>query len=404
VAVCLFLLVVVVFVVTSFLNRSSAALWAARRSLSSNAPHDAGGWLEWGNRNGGAGKPEYELFDALIQNRLGFANGARDAVARAEELGATVAQLEDHTYLIEARLGDTGAAELLSENETATVPIREFFHAVVRCSMYRRRFGWGHSLLDRWKEQFPEDAAERYLRGRIFEIDGDPEKAQECYEQAIARQGIYAEAAFRLGVLHRSSGNFAEAETSFRLCLTTPYQEIARIEIADCLLLQGDAKAAQKILESVVDLKPETTLRQYLPVEVYLEDDRAAIVGATMNESLEQTDVAIELYERAVGHNPRNLDARSHLIALLRQLKRDDEAEKHQQVHRLLVEQQAKVVEILAQLEDTPDDLTLRCDLAELHMSCTSIADARIELQRIFELDEDHPRAQAILARINAPR
>lgn len=399
VAVCLFL--VVVALVISYFNRHSIGLWAARRSLNSNAPHEALAWLEWSDRQGGNKKRENRLFEALVQNRLGFATAAKVALLKAEGLGATIGQLEDHVDLIDARLGDIHAAERLSKNETAAVPVREFFHAVVRCAMYRGRLGWGHALLDRWREQFPDDAAERYLRGRIFELEEDSEKAADCYEQAITRQGNYPEAAFRLGILHRDSSEFDKAEASFRLCLNSPYEEIARIEIAECLLLQGEAEKAAKMLDPVLKLEPESTLRQYLPAEVYMEDDRAALVGAALKVSLKQRDEAAKLYLRALDHNPRNLQARSQLSVLLRLLERDTEADKHLAIHRRLSEQQAETVRIRTELEDSPDDLDLRCDLAELHLECTSMADAQIELQRVLERDPEFPRAHSILRRLN---
>jgi tetratricopeptide (TPR) repeat protein len=396
------LVLLVVASVTLYIKRSSLGLWAARQSLNKNAPHEALSWLDWSDQQGGDKNPENRLFEALVQNRLGFAEGGEIAVSEAERLGATVAQLEDHLDLIQASLGDTQAAARLSENETASVPVREFFYSVVRCAMHRGNLGWGHALLDRWREQLPNDAAERYLRGRIFELQDEYSKAAECYEQAFERQGTYPEAAFRLGILRRYQREYDKAEKSFRLCLDSPYEEIARIEIAECLLAQGEAKQAAKILNSVLDLPVEKTLKQYLPVEVFVEDDRAAIVGATLKENLKEREEAARLYARALEHNPRNIQVRSQLSTLLRILKREPEADEHAAILGQLTALQAETRKIHDQLLRTPDDLDLRCDLAELHLQCTSLANAQLELQRVFDKHPDHLRANAILRRIQS--
>lgn len=396
----LLLLVLGVLLVALFFNRNALALWAARRSLAENSPHEALQWVRWGDRQGGESNPANRLVEALIQNRLGFTVGARQSVDRAEELGATVKQIDDHYDLISARLGDIEAAERLSENEAASVPVREFFHSVVHCAMYRGRMGWGHSLLDRWQEQFPGDTGERYLRGRILEIEGEPAEAIRCYDTVLANQEDFHEAAFRLGYIYRDRREFAKAGNYFRRCLDSPYDTIARIELADCLSLLGETKQAVEMLEPTLDAKPEEFLRQYLPIEVYVEDDRPALIAAELYESLDDQETAVKYYQRAAEYNPRNLAAHAQLAILLRLLKQDEEADKHAAIHQTLLTHQAQVADLQARLEETPDDLDLRCDLAELHLLCTSVADAQIELQRVLNADPDHPRAQAILSRL----
>jgi tetratricopeptide (TPR) repeat protein len=386
--------------VIGFMGRGSIGLWQARRALSANRPFAALEWIEWADEVRGPDRPEHRLLEALALTRLGYAGRAAASIDVAEKNRATPQQLRDHRQLVAIRLGDMSAAQTLSQSESVSLPFDDFFNALVHCAMFHGQFDWGHSLLDEWQEKAPGNAAESYLRGRLFELQDRFDESLGSYRMAIERQGSYPRASFRMGVVHRDQRELEAAETAFRACLDSPYARIAKIELAEICLQRGDFETAQQFLDAVGEQDPRSTIQLYLAVEMFVDNDRFALLQGGACEAAQEDEAASKAFQAAIDFNQRNLEAQFKLAAVLRRLGRGDEASVPADAHRRLVEQQTQCIALRTSLEDSPDDLELRCDLAELVWQCESVADAHLELEAVFTRDPYHRRAKSLLRRI----
>lgn len=371
----------------------------ARRALENNAPHAAMLWIERARAIDGSNS-DTDLLQVRAFVHLNMSSRALESLALAARHGSDEEEVRRYTDLVLAQRGELEAAERLTTVHASSLPPRQVLEVLVRCAMFHGRFDWGLSLIERWDQQFPGDAGADYYRGRLFELQEQPQEALLAYQAAHNRQPSLAKAAFRSAVLQREQRKLAEAERAFLQCGGSPYEPIAMIEAADCRWQQGANEAAWELVEPWVDSPPQELSELYLQVDEFVEDDRAALVAARVKESQGDMEATVALLERVLDFNHRHLEAQGLLASAFRSLGRAAEADRQTALQREMIDKQRQCVELSIQLKDAPHNLEARCDLAELYMECYSLGDAQLELKEILVIAPKCSRAHELLSRI----
>ena len=299
-----------------------------------------------------------------------------------------------------ARRGDLSAAQRLTTLRPELLPPCEVYEAVVRCAFYHGRWDWARSVLDSWQKDFPRDAAVPYSRGRLCELQDQPQEALDQYNAALRLQASLATAAFRAGVILREQRQFDEAVAAFQRCRGSQFTSIAMIEVADCRWQQGDTDAAWESLKPYVGMSPQQLMELYLQVEEFVEEDRAALIAARIRDSQNDPEAVIPLLQRVLDFNHRNVEARNLLVSTLRRLGRGEEASQQTAIVEELVAKRKQTTTLRRLLSDNPDDLEMRCDLAELYLEAETLMHAQFELTKVLNQSPNCRRAHRLLAKV----
>jgi len=372
---------------------------AAQRSLRNNSPWTALKWIDRSRSIRGATGETY-LLEARACARAGLNARAISALALATGQDVDSAALEACQDLVAAHRGDLAAAERLTTLRTSRLPDCEIYEAVVRCALFHGRWDWARGALAAWEKDLPRDAVVPYLRGRVRELEEQLEDALREYEAALRLQPTLAKAAFRRAVILRELRRFDEAVTLLQRCRGSPFDLIARIEVADCRWQQGDSDAAWEALEPALSLAPQYLMELYLQVEEYIEDDRAALVATRIRAGQDNAESVVPLAARVLDFNHRNIEARNLLVSALRRLGRTAEADEQTAIVEQLLDKRRQTTDLRRLLSENPNDLETRCDLAGLYLEAESLMHAQFELLAVLERSANHARAHGLLARV----
>ena len=108
----------------------------------------------------------------------------------------------------------------------------------------------------------------------------------------------------------------------------------------------------------------------------------------------------LPLLERVLNFNHRNLEAHNLLVSSFRRLGRSEEAKQQTAIVEDLLGKRSQTTELRRLLSETPDNLAMRCDLAELYLEAESLMHAQFELQTVLSQSAHYPRAHRLLAEV----
>lgn len=383
-------------------GRSFRAL--ARSAMDANRQHAALDWLDWASQSERfrllAVDDETPRLRALVLLRLNLLALAMESLAEAERRGGDPQTLAMYRDLAETRRGNLEAAERIWDQGQEFLPAQAIFEAVAWYGQSNGRYDWALHTIDLWQDQFPGDAAAFYHRGRMYELQTELESALVHYRRAVEVQPSLHRASYRMGLGLQQQRDYQEAETFFRRCLDSPYEPIARIELADCLWQRGQNDLAWETIEPVLDQTPSALSVLYLQVEEFLDEDRVAITAARIRDSQDRPEEAIALWERVIAYNHRNPEAHGSLAAILRRVGRDKKAAQHAAIQEQMLAMRQRCAELRLRTSDHPEDLEARIELAELLLQCESPAAAQLVVQEILVLDPDNREALRLRAEV----
>ena len=126
----------------------------------------------------------------------------------------------------------------------------------------------------------------------------------------------------------RELRQFDEAVAALLHCRGSPFDLIARIEVADCRWQQGDNDAAWEALEPYVEQPVPRNSRNSICRSRSLWKKTAGRWSRPGFATARTTPkAAVPLLQRVLDFNPRNVEARNLLIANFRRLGRGAEAD-----------------------------------------------------------------------------
>ena len=121
-----------------------------------------------------------------------------------------------------------------------------------------------------------------------------------------------------------------------------------------------------------------------------------------IQDALQNSQRVVDLLERVLEFNHRDFEARTLLIKHLRLQRRNDEADELAKVQSRMIANRQRCRELRTELDEKPRNIDKRCELAELCWYTESVAEAKLLISEILELDPNCERANQLLARINA--
>jgi tetratricopeptide (TPR) repeat protein len=372
---------------------------AAERALKRNCPQVALQWLERARAIGNS-PAATDLIEARAYARAGLSARAMQSLTSAiEQVGADEDLVAACRDILLARRGDVDAAERLTNMRPGLLPTPEVYEAATRCAMYHGNWDWARSVIDSWEKAHPDDALADYFRGRLWEIQDIGEKAIPDYDAALQQQSDLVRAAFRQGAVLRDLRRYDEAIEYFQRCRDSHFAPIAMIEVANCLWQQGDSDEAWQVIEPYVDIPLPQLMDLYLQAEELVDEDRAAVVAGRIRSS-QDSELSVPYLERALRFNRRNIEARKMLVAAYREQGDDEAAAEQTTIVEQLLEKRRQTADLRRLLADKPDDLEMRCDLAELYLEAESLLHAQLELTTVLDQSPEHLRAHRLLAKV----
>lgn len=377
--------------------------FSARRALDESLPYSALRWIQrtrlLGNDNIDARLLETEAYLQLSMN-----SKALTSLQLALQYGLQAEIASAFKDMVLAQRGDFAAAERLMNQHAGVAPARPTLEAIVRCALLNDRFDWVAMVLDKWQQQFPRDAAARYYRGRTHEIHEDWAKALVEYGAALVLQPKFAKASFRSGIVLTKQQQFFSGEQMFRKCAVPPYTQIAMIEVANCLWELGQNAEAEKVIDEHGKLGPESLQEQYMQLDEFVDEDRAALVAARVKDSQNEPQAAIKLLKQVLDYNHRNFEARNILISCLRRLEKNAEADQVARTQTEMLECRRRCLTLRIDLSIDSENIQKRCELAELYWKCESLGEAQLELNAIFAREPTCKQAHRIQSQIYAEK
>ena len=278
----------------------------------------------------------------------------------------------------------------------------------------------------------PRSSEAYLLSAKIWEKQGDPQKAFLGFYRSSELAPQNLEARLKLGRYYLLGGDVAKADRIASEALAADAESApARILKAAVRAAQGDRAGALEEVRAVVAEKPDDTEASELLASLLARDPDSAEARAALEEAARRNprdiDVRLSLVALDV-RGKRDGDAERRLrevitlaprrteyrIALATLLSRNSQPEKAEQVLReaiqanpddergylLLADQisatrgdEAAAKELASRIKDRPKDFDLLFGLASLHASAGRPAEAQKVYGQIVALDKNGPRA-----------
>lgn len=373
----------------------------AERSLGRNDPHNALSWVAWAVWHAPQ-DPDARLLGARANLQLNRNSAALELVDQAALLGAPADQLEPYRWMIAAQRGEADAAEqLLNQSDRIPLP-PEAYEAIIRCAQYQEQLPRAELMLERLEATGHATAVVAYHRGRNLEIAEDYAAAADFYGKAFQTQPRMVRSAFRAGSCFYALRSFERAAEMFRQAQNSAYKAIASVELANALWEQKKFEEASQTIAPYLDDDPVELQTLYLQVDEYIDSDRAALIGARIQDALGNSQAAVNLLERVLAYNHRDFEARALLIKNLRQLQREPEANALAQVQSEMIAKRQRARQLRLELIEEPNNIDKLCELAQLYWEAESVAEAQLAISQILERDRNCECAKQLRAKINA--
>ena len=371
----------------------------ARRALDNRNVSDARRFVGLASTLG-ASRAETEFWLARICRRTGNLTDMKYHLERAEDAGLERLRSEREQMLAMAQMGQLAGIEEKLKDWLASGDRnqREICEAYANGLARTTRFPELENLLNAWQADHPDDPEPHFRRGRIREHQRMFSAAEEEYAQAFAKNARFLAAAHSLGRLAIEKKEIDGALEYFRLCSDVPDHIAADVGIARCLKASGRSDEARELLLAALDASDEAWELSYYAVGE--GPDKALAARELGNICLEARDYerAEHWLEFAIRENSRDLLARYAYATLLRQTRRQVEAEK--EFERVRVARQAleRAGSFHDRIDRRPDDVEARYELGKALLDYESEQKGLYWLQSVLVYDPNHRATHLALA------
>ncbi len=187
----------------------------------------------------------------------------------------------------------------------------------------------------------PGSTGALHFLGLVAHKEGDPERAIDLLERAVAQTGTAPFFHGNLGEVYRALGRYGDAVASCRKALEFyPVYPEALNTLGAALMELGELEEAETTLKRAIEFKPD------------LAEAHANLGNALRRNGRE--DRAAKAFQRALRHNHELTGARLALGAVLRSLGRLEEAAS---AYREALEQSPNDARLRSTLDAVLDDL-----------------------------------------------
>lgn len=259
-------------------------------------------------------------------------------------------------------------------------------------------------VLDAWHADDPSHPVPLYRLGKIHEYFDDTDAATASYQQAIAANPNYYPATFRLANLYLDSKLPRKAYDLFGQCSIESCLLASQVGMGQSLVGMGKYDQARELLQVVLQHDYEQIKSSYQSLNENPETFIAASELGKLEVNEGNFSEGLRWLEMALDKNPRDLSARYSMAVALRQLGREEDAEKHfEQVAE--TKRSLEQVNVLRnQIGRNPTDADSRVELGKILLKYESERNGLFWLNSALTVDPEHREAHATLANFYASK
>jgi tetratricopeptide (TPR) repeat protein len=304
-----------------------------------------------------------------------------DYLHKAGVLGWPLEQIQLELRLKEAQTGNTWIVEegLVDELNAKTPEQAIILEALVKGYLENDRPKDAHRLSEEWVRDHPEDWQARLYRGRASQLGVFFQQAIIDYQSVLQAKPNQPQARLWLAETLVSDRQYAPAMEHYQAFLRdhpdAPETSLALLGLANCRYSLGEVDAARAILNELLAKRPD-----YTP----------ALLLRAQLEHAESAEKALSWLLKAEATAPNDPQVLNVLVLALRELQRNDEAQKYDQ---RLKDQKSKTDELIKlrqQLLEDAENLELRFQMASLHLQLGDDDEAAHWFQTILWIDPTH--------------
>jgi len=325
---------------------------------------------------------------ARVARQMGLADLAQRHLDICQRLDGPADAVALERTLLQAQRGglsqgvESSLRRRLKENPPEADEISEAL--VVGClSSYRFIAALGY--LNNWLERRPDNVAALLWRSLARERVQDFSAARDDCRRALELDPGNPEARTRLGEMLLAGTQIQEAlDVLEPLHHEQPDNPLVAVRLAQTQVKLNQFDAAEKILDAAVSRLPSEP-------SVLLQRGRLAMDRG-------QAAAAESWLRRAASIVPWDYQVHYNLLLCLKQQKKEQAAREVGDVVRRLEADFARFSEFNEKLRRQPYDLSVRCDIARIHLSEKNDEEGIIWLKSALKIDPQYPLANQLLA------
>jgi Tfp pilus assembly protein PilF len=312
--------------------------------------------------------------------RLDDPAGWSDHLHTAGILGWPFEQIQLELRLKEAQTGNTWKVEegLVDELNAKTPEQAIILEALVKGYLENDRPKDAHRLAEEWVRDHPEDWQARLYRGRASQLGVFFQQAITDYEAVLQAKSDQPQARLWLAETLVSDRQYAPAMEHYEAFLrdhpTAPESAQALLGLASCRYSLGEVEEARTVLDELLSKQPDTP---------------ALLLRAQLEHS-ESATQALPWLMKAEASAPNDPQVLSILVPVLRELHRNDEAQKYEQRRKDQMSKTDELIKLRQQLLKDSENLDLRFQMASLHLQLGDDDEAAHWFQTILWIDPTH--------------
>ncbi|MCA9086372.1 MAG: tetratricopeptide repeat protein, partial [Planctomycetaceae bacterium] len=345
--------------------------------------------------------PETTFLQARLSRKLGRPLEMETWLQRAEAAGVSQQRLDLERLYAACQAGVPDAQQrmirLLVSGEGES---REICESYAFGSLLSGQSDQTQTVLQAWKEHFPDDPMAWYLAGRVLEFQGRPAEAQKEYETSLSLNPAFQNAAYSLGNLFLNQHQPDQAADCFRMGMPSRFPQAAQIGMARALRMAGDSQAAASLLRVVVSASRDDLRESYQRVGQTLRGLPAHVELGQLELASGNPEAALSLLEEALNASPADPEVRYARAVCLRDLGRTDEARSEMEQVAELRSKVKEVSQLLDRIREDSSNVDARFQVARLYADLGSASQAHYWLRSVLSLNPDYPGAAELMKQL----
>jgi tetratricopeptide (TPR) repeat protein len=334
-------------------------------------------------------QPEAHFLLARACRRQGDFAAARTHLQRAAQLGQSAADLDLERQLLLAQVGAIGEAsgDLIAQFQAGHYEEELILEALVTGYLKADRLHDATDWATVWLDRYPDHWQPWLYRGRALQLRWLLDVAVPDFRRALELRPGQPQACLWLAGCLASNGRFADALGHYQTYLQgQPGEPQGLIGSAYCQLALNDVAGARAAVDAALDREPQNPAALLLRGQVALRDERP--------------QEALAWLRRAEAASPHETDTITSLIAALRRLGQDREADRYEARLNESRQQLQKLDDLARRLSSGPGDnrAALRHEGAMILMSLGRADEAVRWLEAALQDDPGHAPSHRALA------
>lgn len=373
----------------------------AERAIRTHNLDEAEQWIRFALRVSHDSADDYFVL-ARIQRKQGNPESFNESLQQAVKLGLNSRFADNERLLAQAQSGQLDAIlsrldRLLISGEADG---QEVLEAYVNGCLAAARLVQAEALIIAWADSFPEDGQPDYYRGRLRRFYGRNSKAAEAFSSVLAREPKHYPAAYLLGQILMEENRPEEALEQFRLASNMVFSAAPRIAFAKSLRSLGRVDQARVVLEEVVKVSPDDTLKSFHRVGDRFEGTPAQLELGNLELAVGNSEQAVKWLDIAVAACPGDLSARHARGIALRGAGRSAEASSELQAVKSARLALREVDQLADLVDKDPTLVDERVRIGELYITHESKKTGEYWLKSALARNPAHQRAHELLTEL----